>query len=520
MAASAAPPAPEVSPSDIRRLTGGLVALKLAMHVVAAIITPYEFHRDELLYFAMGTHLRLFHMDFPPLIALLSEAMRHTIGVSVFTYRLVPGLFGTALFALALLCVRWLGGGRMAITLTAIAMLSSPLLLRTASLFQPVVLDQLAWTAALYALLRLEQTDDLRWWLVLGLCGGLGLLAKFSITFIGVGVLAGLLLTPHRRALRARGPWLACVVALVVGSPSLIGQVTLGWPIFDQMAQLQRGQLDRVTWSEYLGTQALFVGPAIVMAAMGAMALIRGTPARHRVVGIACVATFLLLGALHGKPYYVGPVYPVLFAAGAVWIESLARHRARAIVAWSLGLASAAFGIAVAPFGLPILPPAPMARYAAALGIQAATQTNRGTQLTLPQDYADMLGWREKADAVVRVVDSLTPEERQQVVVYGANYGQAGALDLYGRRLGLPPVVSLAGSFYLFGPGARRGDVVVFLGVRAEDLGRLKCRSLDEVARVANPWGVSEERDVPVLLCRSPEVTVQEIWRRNRPHWG
>jgi 4-amino-4-deoxy-L-arabinose transferase-like glycosyltransferase len=499
----------------------GLIVLKLVIHLVAAGITPYEFHRDEFLYFSMGTHLRLFHMDFPPMIALLSELLRHTVGISVLTYRLAPALVGTALFALALFCVRRLGGGRTALVLAGIAMLSGPLFLRTASLFQPVVLDQLWWTAALYALLRLEQTEDPRWWWALGLAGGLGLLTKFSIFFIGFGVLVALLVTPRRRALLGPGPWIALAVALVVGSPSLIGQVTLGWPVLDQLEGLQRGQLARMTWGEYLGTQPLMVGPAILLAVAGAVALVgRGPLARYRTVGIACVTTFLLLGALHGKPYYAGPVYPMLFAAGAVWIEQLSRARLRAAASWTVGLTAAAYGIMTAPLGLPIVPAEPMARYATSLGISAATQTNWGTQLQLPQDYADMLGWREKVDAVAMVVASLTPEERERAVLYGDNYGQAGALDLYGRRLGLPPVVSLAGSFYLFGAGDRPGEVLVFLGTDPEDLRELQCRSLEMPARVTNQWAVPGEDDVPVVVCRGPGTTLQEIWRRRGPSWG
>jgi hypothetical protein len=161
-----------------------------------------------------------------------------------------------------------------------------------------------------------------------------------------------------------------------------------------------------------------------------------------------------------------------------------------------------------------------MARYAMALGLTAATQTNRGDQLPLPQDYADMLGWRAKADAVALVVASLTPEERERAVLFGANYGQAGALDLYGRRLGLPPVVSLAGSFHLFGPGDRPGDVLVLLGVEPEALDDLGCASLSLPGRVTNPWGVEEERDVPIVVCRGPGMTLPELWRREGPHWG
>ena len=515
-------PAPSQAPvRDVTTVIIALVTAKLVIHLVAAGITPYEFHRDEFLYFSMGTHLRLFHMDFPPMMALLSELLRHTVGVSVFTYRILPALAGTALLALALLGVRALGGGRAAVILTGIAVLSGPLFMRTASLFQPVVFDQLWWTLALYALLRLEQTDDPRWWWVLGLAGGFGLLTKFSIFFIGFGVLVGLLATARRRALFGPGPWIALGLALVIGSPSLIGQVTLDWPVVDQFAGLQEGQLARITWGEYLGNQPLMTGPAFLLAVIGAFALIgRGPLVRLRSVGIACVATFLLLGVLHGKPYYVGPVYPILFAAGAVWMEQLARARVRASLIGSVGVASVAFGIWSAPFGLPVVPPEPMTRYAAWTGITAATQTNRGTQLPLPQDYADMLGWREKADAVAMVVASLTPAERARTVLYGNNYGQAGALDLYGRRLGLPPVVSFAGSFYLFGPGNHPADVVVLLGVEPDQVEALRCDALTMPARVTNPWGVDEEQDVPILLCRGSHTTLQELWEGHGPGWG
>ncbi len=502
-------------------LAAGLLSAKLLVHVVSAAVTPYEFHRDELLYFAMGTHLRLFHMDFPPMIALLSELMRHTVGVSVPTYRLFAAIVGTALFALTLALVRALGGRRTALTVTGVAMLSGPLFLRTSSLFQPVVLDQLWWTAALYALLRLEQTDDRRWWWALGLAGGLGLLAKFSIVFIGVGVLVSILLTRRRRSLLRPGPWIALALALGVGSPSIVGQLTLNFPVLDQMRQLASIQLDRMTWSEYLSTQPLMLGPAILLAVGGAVApLVDGRLRAFRAPAMACVTTFLLLGFMHGKPYYAGPVYPALMACGAVWLEGLPRPELRRVFSWGIASLSALYFLLTFPLGLPVLPPGPMARYAARLGITAATQTNRGIQLPLPQDYADMLGWREKADAVALVYASLSHEEREQTVLYGRNYGQAGALDLYGRRMGLPPVVSLAGSFYLFGPGNRPGHVLILLGVEPDEMDDVRCASLEVAARVTNPWAVEEERDVPVLLCLDPSMTLQELWATEGPNWG
>lgn len=492
-----------------------LTGIKLLIHLVAALVTPYEFHRDELLYFSMGTHLRLFHMDFPPLIALMSEFLRHTVGVSVFTYRMFPAIAGTGVLLIALATVRALDGGRTALLLAAIAIFTGIIYLRTASLFQPVVFDQLMWGAALYALLRLEQTNDPRWWRWLGVAGGLGLLTKFSIGFIGIGVLAAILLTPRRRDLATPGPWIALGIALLLGSPSIVGQLALGFPVMGQLEGLRGSQLQRIGWGEFLSTQPLMFGPAIVLAIAGAVAPFRDARlTAFRAPAIACITAFLLLGVLHGKPYYVGPIFPLLSAAGAVWVEGLARPRLRSALAWSIGIASIAFGVAALPLGLPVLPPELMARYAAASGVSAATQTNMGGQLSLPQDYADMLGWREKVEAVAAVVATLTPAERERTVLYGDNYGQAGALDLYGRRLGLPPVVSQAGSFFFFGPGTRAADVIVTLGVEPDDAQDARCATLDVKARVQNRWGVEEERDVPIMLCRSPGVSLQELWTR------
>jgi hypothetical protein len=300
---------------------------------------------------------------------------------------------------------------------------------------------------------------------------------------------------------------------VLLGLPSITGQLALHFPAAGQLESLRGSQLARMTWTEYLGRQPFMLGPAILLAIAGAVAPFREPRlAAFRSVAIACITTFVLLGVLHGKPYYAGPIYPVLFAAGAVWLEGLAMPRARAVLAWSLGIASVAFGIAVLPLGLPILPPERMARYAAATGVTAATQTNLGGHLALPQDFADMLGWKEKVDSVARVVAALTPDEASRTVLYGANYGQAGALDLYGRRMGLPPAVSMAGSFYFFGPGSRVAETIVTLGVERDDAANARCATLDQVSRVRNPWGVEEEQDLPILICRNPAAPLQTIW--------
>ena len=491
-------------------LVGPIAAIVLITHVVVNTITPYGVHRDEFLYLAMGTHLRLFAMDFPPLIGILALVERALFGDSLLAIRAVPAVAGATLVLLAAALAREFGGGRFAQGMAALAVAVHPLFLRPGNLFQPVVLDQLWWTLALFALARCQRTRDPRWWIAIGVAGGIGLLTKFSVLILGFAMLVGLLLD-GRAMLRTRGPWLAAGIALVLGSPSLIGQLQLGFPLAAQMRALQHSQLAYVSYWSFLSWQFL-LGPSLLLAVAGAIALLRAPAWRpFRMIGLTCAAAFVTVFLLKGKPYYVGPVYPTLFAAGAVWLGSLGAARGPRFVRTAMVAAVILFGAFVFPIGLPVLPPPMMARYGAASGLSVAQRTNQGHLLRLPQDYADMLGWEERAAAVKHVFDSLAVEKRAQAVIAGENYGEAGALEFYGPRLGLPNVVSAAGSYWFFGPGEKPGAVLITLGVSREDLERFY-GVVTVAAHFTNEWTVEEEQDLTVYVCEQPKQTLQALW--------
>ena len=508
------PAAPEREPFAAR-LVLALAGAFFLLHAVTNLVSPYGIHRDELLYFAMGRHLRLWHMDFPPAIAILSEIQRFALGDSLVALRMVPALASSAIVVLAALLARELGGGRVAQGFAALAVVASVFFQRAGSLFQPVVLEALWWSAAFYALTRLCRGDgpERRWWLALGFAGGVGLLTKFSVLFLGFGVLVALLATRHRRALLTRWPWVALLVALVVGSPSIVGQITLGWPLIGQMEDLRATQLGHVTVAGFFLTQLMF-GPAMLVAGWGGLALLFARDLRRfRLIGWTVLAVWATLVILHGKAYYVGATYPVMFAAGAVGLERLRAPRWGPALRRVAAVSTAAYGVLVLPLGVPIMPPAPLERYIHAIGATAALRDNQGVLGRLPQDYADMLGWQERVAAVAQAFHTLSPLDRAQAVIIGNNYGEAGALDFYGPRLGLPPVVSAAGSFYYFGPGTRPGSVAVTLGEGERGLHRL-FDSVEAGPHLTNPLTVREERDLTIYICRGPKGTLQEIWPR------
>lgn len=507
------PSSPQASISRARLAIGLLLAfvlVKLFAHFLATLFTPYEIHRDEFLYLAMGKHLQFWGMDFPPAIAVLAKVSRALFGDTLFGVRFFPALAGTAILALTGLLTRELGGGKFAQGLAMSALLLCALFLRPASLFQPVVFDQLLWTVGLFALIKLAQSSEKRWWLLLGGVGGFGLLTKFSIGFFAFGAFIGLIFSPQRKVLITRWPYIAVLIALVAGSASIIGQIRLGFPVVMHMKELQTYQLQRVSYLDFLVGQVMMLGPAVFLAAAGVIFLLAARSMRpYRAVGWTCVTAFIVLLVLHGKAYYIGPIYPLLFAAGAAALGTLPRLAARFANGLILFLVII-WGAIGLPFGLPIVPPPQMAQYATAVGIKGAVTTNQGKVLSLPQDYADMLGWKEQVEAVAQVYGSLPADQRSEAVLLARNYGEAGALDFYGPRHRLPRVL-LPHNNLLWPPPAKPADVVVSLGISTNDLSRY-FRSVRLAAVYDDPWRVPEERNVPICIAQTLYQSIDEAW--------
>jgi hypothetical protein len=503
----------------------GLALLVVLVHILTNAWGPYEFHRDEFLYLAMGRHLTFWKMDFPVGMAVLAQTTRLLFGETLAAIRFLPALGGGALVLLAAWFAKRLFnslkpqisriegfGGSGALLLAPLGVALSPLYLRAGNLFQPVIFDQLTSCAAFAALVLLIEAPTPKRWLWLGLAFGVGLLVKFSIAFPALGIALAILLERRLRSwLATPWPWLAALVTLTVGSPSLVGQIRLGFPVRHQMAELSRSQLAASGRIEFLLGQ-LETGPVVVLGLIGAGALLTGARCRrYRPIAVGCVGAFLLLLAGSGKAYYFGPAWIPLAGAGAAAVGAMVDQRRRALVTGALTAVIVLFGLVTLPLGLPIVGPESLAKALARLTFTGATRTNRGELGEIPQDYADMLGWTERVDRVAAVYRALPAAERDEAVVLGANYGQAGAIDLLGPARGLPTPISPAGSFWHFGPGPKPGRVIITLGSDRESLSRVY-QSVTVADSVDIPYTVSEERGVLILIGREPRQTLQQIW--------
>lgn len=501
-----------------------LVAIRLALPLL--LIHPaWEFHRDEFLYFAMGDHLEWFRMQFPPLIAVVARLSRAVFGDAVWAARVPAAIAGAALLGVMLWLARRLEGGVWTLILLTIASIAGPVFLRPSVLMHPVVFDQLWATLAFAAVILAAVEEEPRWWMLVGLAFGLGALTKFSVAFyILTAAVPTISTTQLRPQLATRWPWIGAAIALVLSIPSVSGQVAHGWPFLLQMQSLQGAQLDRVTAIDFLGEQPLMLGGAALLLPLGVVGAARRDVA-SQVAGILLFTIVGLMLTLHGKGYYAAPGYPVFLVAGVVWCERALSARSAEVLArvTRVGLPTvvAIAALLLIPLGIPLLAPAAMARFAVATGVSAAVRTNRGDVLALPQDYADMLGWRAQAEGAARALHALPADEQRDVLLVGSNYGEAGALAMYRERMGLPYPVSVAGDFHAWGTYGHTGNVTILIdGPDALPGLEQLFEEVHEVGRIEEPRTVPEEQDIRIYLARRPRAPVDSVWKTLGPRWN
>jgi 4-amino-4-deoxy-L-arabinose transferase-like glycosyltransferase len=496
-----------------------IAAAKLLLHLATA--SRYGYFGDELYFLACGEHLDWGYVDQPPLIGLVAWIVRHTLGTSLLAVRLPSALAGAALVLLTGLLARELGGGRFATALAAAASGLALVYLAMHYLFTMNAFEPLFWTLAALLVVRIARTGREPLWLWFGLVAGLGLQNKYSMAVYGAGLVVGLLLTPERRALGKPWIWLGGATAALVFLPNVIWNVRHGWPFFEVIGNIRASGRDVVLSPlGYVGHQVLIMNPATLPIWLAGLGFLLLSPRARagRALGWAFLVTLATFVVTKGKDYYLTPAFATLLAAGAVAIEGFTAGPGprRWLRAASVLLLVAS--LPLVPTVLPMLPPERLVAYQAWLGIAPPASERAHAGAALPHHFAWQFGWEEMVAAVAAAYHALPPEERARVAVVGNNYGESGAVDLLGPRYGLPmKAVGVHQSYWLWGPGPPGKDIWIVLGDRPEGL-REWCGDVRVAAELASPWGAIWERR-PVLVCRQPRRSLQELWPLVRK-WG
>ena len=486
----------------------------------------YGYFRDEFYYLACGEHLAWGYVDQPPFVALMAFVTRHLMGDSLFALRFFPAICGGLIVLLTGLMTRELGGGRYAQGLAAVAVMVAPVYLAIDNFFSMNCFDQVFWALAGYIVILILKKGEPKLWILFGLVAGMGLMNKYSMGFLGLGVVVGLVLTPARRLLLTKWLWLGGAIAFVIFLPHILWEIRNGFPTLEYIHNAtavrnlspaagaffsEQGLPDRAPL-QFIADSVLEMHPLTMPIWLAGLAFFflakAGKP--YRLFGWVYVPILALFLLTKARPYYLSPVYLFLFAGGAVAIGAFVQQRnwnwlkPASLVLLLMG------GATLAPFALPVFPLRIFLKYQEFMGFKPAAEA-RGELRKLPEQYEDMLGWENMVATVAKVYNSLSPEEKQKCVIGASNYGEAGAIDFFGNKHGLPHAISAHNNYWIWGPGEKPGEIAIIVGGNPKDYHSMY-EDVHQAATVVCEYARPFETDLPVYLCRRPKVTLQQVW--------
>lgn len=494
----------------VRSDTGILVVLAVVRVVLHCLSNgQYGFHRDELQTLDDARHLDWGFVAYPPLTPVIARLELALFGTSLIGFRFFAAVAVSAVMVIAGLIARELGGARGEQTLAAVAVGISPISLAQGAVFQYVAFDYLWGVAITYFVVRLLKSDDPRWWLAIGAMLGLGMETRYTMGFLALGLAGGVLLTDARRYLRSGWLWAGVALSLLLFLPNLIWQAQHHFVSLEFLSHIHARDVRLGRTEGFLLQQALLCVNVVtvLLTVLGlSFFLVRKEGQRYRLLGWTFVVTFVLFYFAKARFYYTAPLYPVLIAAGSVvrgnWLNSLRPAWTRRVQAlqWS---AIVLGGVA---FALLVVPVAP-------IGSKIWNVTAK-----LHDQFREEVGWDDLAQTVARVYDSLPAEERARTGILTGNYGEAGALNLYGPALGLPHAMSLTNSFWYRGYDPREPQTVILVGFDLEEGNKL-FQSCTASATNTNRFNVinEESRDHPdILLCHNLRTPWPVYWPTGR----
>jgi hypothetical protein len=472
-----------------------LAGLTLIIHLLT--LNMYELHRDALLYYSLGQHPAWGYTSVPPLAPLFARSGTWLFGNTAIALRIFPAINASLAVIVISLIVKELKGGKFAILMAGLAYITSVAFLRSGTLFQPVSFNQFFWLLSGYLLVRMINRQNPRLWLWIFIVWGIAFLNKYSIAFFIAGALPGLLISRQRKLFLSRYFLIGSIISLLIILPNLTWQFQHNWPVVNHMAELQQTQLVNVTVFNFMMDQLLMNLPAVIIWLAGLIMLLIGKKHEEfRAIAFLYLIVMLQLLLLRGKSYYTLGLYPVLFAFGAVVVEKHFNKTFRALTFIFMILVS----VPMIPIGLPVLNHADMAAYTAPIAM-SVNRWEDGKIHNIPQDYADMTGWKELADNVGKFYSQLPDSVKSNCGIYAENYGQAGALLFYGKKYDLPDPVSFGDNFLLWAPDSLHLSSLIYVNSEIGDINKL-FKSYKEVYRISNPY--FRENGLKIFYCTEP----------------
>ncbi|HMH79537.1 MAG TPA: glycosyltransferase family 39 protein [Candidatus Acidoferrum sp.] len=486
----------------------------LAVFVHFLFNSKYGYFRDELYYAACGEHLAWGYVDHAPLVALASRVSRGLFGDSLFALRMLPALSAAPKVFLGGWMAREVGGARFAQFFAGLLVFLAPIYLTFDNFLSMNAFEPVFWMVCAAIVLRILNGGSPRLWLLFGLVAGIGILNKHSMLFFGSGIAIGLLLTSARKQFARVEIWMALCLAFLIFLPNLLWEIRNGYPTIALLHAVIGTKYSTVSPLTYVGEQFLLVNPLAAPLWLAGLyfVLFDREGRKYSVLGYAYLVVLLEMILLHGKIYYLAPVYIMFLACGAVWWERKIFVRAGAWLKPAVLAPIIVSGIIAAPLAMPILPVAAAVKYCAFFGVREVKVENVPLN-SLPQLFGDMFGWQEQVQAMAHAVQSLPAHEQSRMALLAYNYGEAGAIDYFGKRYGLRKAISGHNQYGAWGPRGASGDVVIAIGFAKARLDRA-FGDVQAFATISPEYALPEESGLTIYICRQPRQNLAASWEQ------
>ncbi len=487
-----------------------MALLSIAIHLLVANNLGY--HRDELLYFTLGQHPAFGYNSVPPLIGWIAGVMQTFFGNSVFAVRLFPALLGGALILLTSAITTEMGGSKYASFLSALGLMISIFFMRSFLLFMPVHLEIFLWTLCIYLIIKYINTSNDIFLLFFGIAAGITMLNKYLAGIFFIGLIVIVPFTKYRKVFTSKMFYYGIAAGFFLFLPNIIWQISKNFPVTTHINELYKTQLVYMNIPLFLTEQILTACMGSFFTVAGLIWLLLKKDNRYRFLGVLAIFVIIALMLLKGKSYYTLGIFPFLIAAGAVSYEEWIRQAWIRIVFPAVLII---FTIPVIPFGIPVFNIEGMKEYFSVLHekykIELGTRFEDGTIHSLPQDYADMLGWEELTQIAVKAYNSI--DNKKAAFIYGENYGEAGAISVIGRKYGLPEALCFSESFQYWLPKHFDPDITSVVYINnyppGEDVKGL-FRKIYVVGSITNRD--AREYGTTVYLCQEPVESFNKFW--------
>ncbi len=490
-------------------IAGGIFLLHLIVNLTGA----YGIFRDELYYIACSDHLAWGYVDQPPFSLFLLKISRLIFGDSLTAIRLVPSLMHAATIMVTGMMVKEMGGKIVAIFLACFAVAWSIIHLAMNLIYSMNAIDIFLWAVAMYLIVRIINTQNQRLWISLGFVLGIGLMNKISVLFLGAGIFVGILFT-NLSWFKNRYLYIGGGIAFLFFLPYAFWNVMHDYAHLEFIRNASGGKYSGLNAFTFIKDQLILLNPiSTPFWISGLFAIFFYKPVKeYRVIGWIYVTAFLILivnGSSKGE--YLTPAYAGIFAVAGIFLEQKATTKYVVWIKYAYPALLFITAITLIPLVLPVLSVEQYITYSKKMGIAPSSSENKELA-ELPQFYADMFGWEEKANDVAAVFNTLSEDEKKKCAILSTNYGRCGAIDFYGEKLGLPKAIGIHNNYWIWGPRDYKGEVMIILGGGMED--HIDNFETVELVKTSTcTYCMPYENNVQIFLCRNLKQNLAEIWQ-------